>query len=187
MIDADRGECHVVLHADVNDLFLVALRRNHGLGLHVDHSHGVVNVDAHRHQGLPGGREAECLDALGELALDRWVLKLHGHRIPDADHGLRTDLTGSHQSLVWREGDGRHIIDMTRHEALGMRLGVVGDAQACRMIDNVLVLTDGDIVSGIMAAVAMNPLELQLYLRGSILLHGRLKVGSGCADLSKPR
>ena len=160
MIDAHRGECHVVLHADVNDLFLVALRRDHGLGLHVDHSHGVVNVYAHRRQGLAGGREAECLDALGELALDGRVLELHGHRIPDANHGLRSDLTCGHESLVWREGDGRHIVYVTRHEALGVRLGVVGDAQACRMIDDVLVLTDGDIVSGIMAAVAMNPLEL---------------------------
>jgi hypothetical protein len=64
---------------------------------------------------------------------------------------------------------------------------VVGDTQSCRLIDNVLILADADIVSGITAAVPMNPLELQLHLRSSILLHGWLQVGGGCTDLSEPR
>ena len=112
MIDADGGERRVVLHPDVHDLFLIALRHDHGLGLHVDHCHGIVNVDANSGQRLTGGREAKCLDALRELALNRRVLKLHGNCIPNANHGLSTDLTCGHQSLVWRESDGGHIIDV---------------------------------------------------------------------------
>ena len=176
MLDADGREYHIVLHAHVEYVVHVALRREHCLGLDVYHGHRVVRVDADRRQEIAGGGETERLDALSELALYRRVLKLHGDRIPDADHRLRSDLPRRHQSLIRRERDGRHIVDVARHETLRVRRGVVGDAQACRMIDEVLVLPDADIVSGIMAAVAMNPHELQLHLRRSVLLHGWLNV-----------
>ena len=146
----------------------------------------MVNIDSHRSQTLARGREAQRLDALGQLTL-YCEFDLHGYGIPNADDRSCTDLSCGYKPLARRESYGSHIIAMVVEKALLMRGWVIYNSKGSCMVGNALVLKDADVVPGVTSSVAVDPLKLE-FDYGCLELADRwLLPARGSSDLLLPR
>jgi len=129
-------------------------------------------------QVLSIGRESDGLDALGQRGDDQ-LHALHGCRVPNDQARLGSDLTC--RDVLTRRVSGKavNVVVVTHEELLGVTGGVQDHADTSCMVDDVSTCRVSQVVSGVVAAVAVNPVELKLSLRlGAFQLVGLVAGGN---------
>lgn len=123
----------------------------------------MVLVHGESSHHFPVMREADIANPLTESAYQgsNW---LHRSIIPKTENRLVTNLSSDSEIFV---GVHTHdIVRMVKHELLILAVGGHHDTDSGGMVDNLALRCVPDIVSGVVAPVAMHVLQLEGGVRG---------------------